>query len=247
MRDSLREGGNEMKRGTLRQILVITDGCSNQGEDPVAVATLAKESGYTVNVVGVVNHEGAGMDEITNIAQAGGGMSDIVRKAQLSQTVQMVTRKAMTQTIYGVVHQELKGVFAQVESMPPEKQEKLSEIVEEISEEASLHVVVLVDTSLSMKDKLPLVQEALQDLSLSLSSRMGENMFCVYSFPGKRKTLERRVNWTDKLDSLHGMFEKLRSSGVTPTGPALAEAIDIHATYRLKQGHKQDDYDESLG
>ena len=34
-----------MKTGTLKQILLITDGCSNQGEDPIAMAALAKELG----------------------------------------------------------------------------------------------------------------------------------------------------------------------------------------------------------
>ena len=31
-----------MKTGTLRQILLITDGCSNHGEDPASVAALSK-------------------------------------------------------------------------------------------------------------------------------------------------------------------------------------------------------------
>ena len=43
-----------MKTGTLKQILLITDGCSNQGEDPIAMAALAKEHGITVNVIGVM-------------------------------------------------------------------------------------------------------------------------------------------------------------------------------------------------
>ena len=30
-----------MKKGTIKQILLITDGCSNQGEDPSAMAALS--------------------------------------------------------------------------------------------------------------------------------------------------------------------------------------------------------------
>ena len=46
-----------MKAGTLRQILLITDGCSNQGEDPSAMAAMAREQGITVNVIGVVDND----------------------------------------------------------------------------------------------------------------------------------------------------------------------------------------------
>src|SRR5574342_324066 len=100
-----------MKTGTIRQILLITDGCSNQGEDPIAMSALAKEQGITVNVIGVMEQDvidDQGMKEIEGIALSGGGVSQIVYSQQLSQTVQMVTRKAMTQTLQGVVNKELQ-------------------------------------------------------------------------------------------------------------------------------------------
>ena len=49
--------GTLMKTGTLKQILLITDGCSNQGDDPIAMAALAKEQGITVNVIGVMEQD----------------------------------------------------------------------------------------------------------------------------------------------------------------------------------------------
>ena len=103
-----------MRQGKLRQILLITDGCSNQGEDPIAMAALAREQGITVNVIGVMEHDvidEKGMKEIEGIAMSGGGVSQIVYARQLSQTVQMVTRKAMTQTIQGVVNRELQQIL----------------------------------------------------------------------------------------------------------------------------------------
>lgn len=63
-----------MKPGTLRQILLITDGCSNQGEDPIAMAALAKEQGISVNVIGVMDNDvidDNGMQEIEGIALSG--------------------------------------------------------------------------------------------------------------------------------------------------------------------------------
>ncbi|PYZ91560.1 hypothetical protein CR194_19725 [Salipaludibacillus keqinensis] len=235
-----------MNKATIRQILLITDGCSNAGEDPVAMAGLAKEEGFSVNVIGIMDEgdeDERGMTEVEQIAKAGGGMSDVVYAKHLSHTVQMVTRKAMTQTIYGVVNREIQqilGANRQVEDLEPEKREELMEVVDELGETANLDILILVDTSASMKNKIPRVQEALLDLSLSLRSRSGENHFCLYSFPGKREEVERLLSWTPEMDSLKGAFKKLSSSGVTPTGPAIMEAIRVHSK-RMKRGFTGDE------
>ncbi|GGE54120.1 hypothetical protein GCM10011391_36300 [Pullulanibacillus camelliae] len=220
-----------MKKGRLKQILLITDGCSNQGEDPSAIAALAKEQGIAVNVIGVVSEDqtmDGGIQEVEDIALAGGGISQIVHTKQLSQTVQMVTRQAMTQTIQGVINQELQQILGDSESMddlPPEKRGQVMEVVDELGETVNLEVCILVDTSASMEKKLPTVHEALLDLSISLNSRMGSNQFCLYAFPGKRKPIDKLLSWTPKIDSISHVFSKLASGGITPTGPALKEAL----------------------
>ncbi|UCZ53322.1 VWA domain-containing protein [Bacillus shivajii] len=231
-----------MHKGTLRQILLLTDGCSNSGEDPVAIAALAKEQGMTVNVIGVVERNEMserGVTEIENIAEAGGGISQVVYAQQLSQTVQMVTRKAMTQTIQGVVTKELQqllGEEKEIEDLEPDKRGELMEVVDDLGETVNLEVFILVDTSASMKNKLPMVQEALIDLSVSLRSRSGDNEFTLYSFPGKRKDVEKLINWTPHFDSLSNAFKKLSTSGITPTGPALQEATRLMLKRMKKRG-----------
>ncbi|MET3700075.1 Ca-activated chloride channel family protein [Bacillus oleivorans] len=220
-----------MKPGTLKQILLITDGCSNHGEDPIAMAALANEEGITVNVIGVMENDvidESGMKEIEEIALSGGGVSQVVYSQSLSQTVQMVTRKAMTQTIQGVVNKELQQILGRsqtLESLPPEKRGEVMEVVDELGETVDLEVLILVDTSASMKHKLPTVKEALLDLSLSLNARMGNNLFSLYVFPGKRNDVEKLLDWTPKLESLTSVFSKLSVGGITPTGPAIREAI----------------------
>lgn len=220
-----------MKKGTIKQILLITDGCSNQGEDPIAMAALAKEQGITVNVIGVMEEdtiEDKGMEEIDGIAMSGGGVSQIVYAKQLSHTVQMVTRKGMTQTLQGVVNKELQQILGSktsMEDLPPEKRGEVMEIVDELGETVELEILVLVDTSASMKEKLPTVKEAILDLSLSLNARMGDNRFSVFVFPGKKKQVERILDWTPKLETLTTVFPKLTSGGITPTGPAIREAL----------------------
>ncbi|MFZ3591042.1 VWA domain-containing protein [Bacillus sp. DJP31] len=220
-----------MRKGTIKQILLITDGCSNQGEDPIAMAALAKEQGITVNVIGVLEEdtiEEKGMQEIDGIAMSGGGVSQIVYAKQLSHTVQMVTRKAMTQTLQGFVNKELQQILGSktsMEDLPPDKRGEVMEVVDELGETVELEVLVLVDTSASMKDKLPTVKEAILDLSLSLNARMGDNKFSVFVFPGKKKEVERILDWTPKLETLTSVFPKLTSGGITPTGPALRAAL----------------------
>ena len=146
------------------------DGCSNQGEDPIAMAALAKEQGISVNVIGVMDNDVIdqnGMVEIEGIALSGGGVSQVVYAQQLSQTVQMVTRKAMTQTLQGVINKELKSILgksASMEELPPEQRGEVMEVVDELGESVDMEVLILVDTSASMKHKLPTVKEALLDL-----------------------------------------------------------------------------------
>ncbi len=212
-------------------MLVITDGGSNTGEDPVAMAALAREQGITVNVIGVIEEnviDEQSMKEIEGIAMSGGGVSQIVYAQELSQTVQMVTRQAMTQTLQGVVNKELQQILGsrvQMEDLPPEKRGEVMEVVDELSETVDLEVLVLVDMSASMKNKLPTVKEALLDLSLSLNARIGDNMFSIFLFPGKKKEVEKLLDWTPKLESMSTIFPKLTAGGITPTGPAIREAL----------------------
>jgi len=220
-----------MQTGKIRQILLITDGCSNQGEDPIAMAALANEQGITVNVIGVMEHDvidEKGMTEIEGIAMSGGGVSQIVYAQALSQTVQMVTRKAMNQTIQGVVNRELQQILGRsktMEDLPPEKRGEVMEVVDELGETVDLEVLILVDTSASMKHKLPTVKEALLDLSLSLNARTGENQFSVYAFPGKKNDVEKLLDWSPRLQTLTSIFPQLATGGITPTGPALRAAL----------------------
>ncbi len=241
-----------MKAGRLKQILLITDGCSNYGEDPVAVAGLARNQGVTVNVIGVLDdrQEPQGLQEVESIAEAGGGVSQIVYQKSLSETVQMVTKQAMTQTIQGVVNKELEQILGErktIEELPPDQRGEVVEIVDDLGETCDLEVLVLVDSSASMHHKLPTVKEALADLSLSLNARTGSNQFSVYSFPDPKHTIKQRIDWTTELNAIHGLFSKLDSGGYTPTGPAIKEALYAFTNKSLKRNglDKEDPYEET--
>lgn len=236
-----------MSQGTIKQILLITDGCSNVGENPAAIAALAKEQGMTVNVIGVVENDrigNQGIAEIEAIASAGGGFSRIVYTQELSKTVQMVTRQAMTQTIYGVVNRELSSIFGEekdIHDLPPDKRGEVIEVVDDLGETLKLNICVLVDTSASMRHKLPMVKESLVDLSLSMQARIGDNAFALLAFPGKRKDTEKLIGWTPKINELTTIFNKLSPGGVTPTGPALRDAMAMFSLERSKRRWLRDD------
>jgi len=238
-----------VKKGTLKQILLITDRCSNKGEDPSATAALAREQGIAVNVIGILDddqtEEPTGLKEVEDIAMAGGGISQLVYKQLLSQTVQMVTKQAMTQTLQGFVNLELKEILGSeqtMEDLDPEKRGEIMEVVEDMGETCDLEVVVLIDTSASMRDKLPTVKEALIDLSLSLNARIGRNRFSIYQFPGKRnKDIEKVYGWSPKLDEVSTIFPKLTSGGITPTGPAIKEAIYQFSKKSLLRSFREND------
>ncbi|WP_181351172.1 VWA domain-containing protein [Thalassobacillus sp. CUG 92003] len=243
-----------MKNGKIKQILLLTDGCSNHGEDPIAVAALAYNQGVTVNVIGVLDdtqtEQPKGLDEVESIAEAGGGVSQIVYQKALSQTVQMVTRQAMTQTLQGVVNQELQEILGKgqtLEDLPPEQRGEVMEVVDDLGETSQLEVLVLVDTSASMQHKLPTVKDALLDLSLSLNARTGKNSFSVYTFPHKKKTISQLVAWTPDLDAIDKVFPKISSGGMTPTGPALKESLYQFGKKRLFRGMRNDEPFEESG
>jgi Ca-activated chloride channel family protein len=184
---------------------------------------------------------------------SGGGVSQIVYAQNLSQTVQMVTRKAMTQTIQGVVNRELQQILGRsqtIEDLPPEKRGEVMEVVDELGETVELEVLILVDTSASMKHKLPTVKEALLDLSLSLNARTGDNQFAVFVFPGKKNDVEKILDWTPKLQSLTSIFSQLTTGGITPTGPAIRTALSSFNSKRslrsLMTGDDESFLEESM-
>ncbi|TCZ74353.1 VWA domain-containing protein [Paenibacillus albiflavus] len=243
----------------MRQIILITDGCSNVGTSPVIAAAFAREEGITVNVIGVVDYGELGelgSQEIKEIAQAGGGMSRIVSSKQLSQTVQMMTRKTVMGTIEQAVGKELRQILGDtnISQLPPDKRAEVVHVIDEMTESADLRVAVLVDASASMKPKLTAVREALQDLVISLRSRMGKSEMAVFHFPssvGTDSEIAMDSAWTSDLAKVDKMFYKINMKGTTPTGPALLKLVHYIASTSdhmdRSERHEQPFADEGKG
>jgi Ca-activated chloride channel family protein len=216
----------------MKQIILITDGCSNVGINPVIAASHALAEGIAVNVIGVIDQGeiGAfGANEIEQIARAGGGLSRIVDSRQLARTVQMMTSQTVTHTIRQIVGQELRQItgMPSIDDLPPDKRAQVVRVMDELAETAGLKIALLIDTSASMKPKLGAVEEAIRDLMASLQARTGVSELCVFRFPGKggREEASLEVPWTKELAKITNLFYKLNMKGTTPTGPALLQAV----------------------
>lgn len=224
----------------MKQIILITDGCSNIGINPVTAAAHALAEDIVVNVVGVIDQGEIGVrgrSEINEIAQAGGGMSRIVTSAKLAQTVQMMTRQTVVQTIHNVVRQQLQELTGQseLETLSPQQRGQVVQLMDDLSETSALQIALLIDTSASMKPKLAAVEAAIQDLMLSLQARQGESEIAVFHFPGSRAgvDVELRTNWTSDLIQMQQLFRTISMGGTTPTGPALMKVIRFFVEGRL--------------
>lgn len=236
---------DQRKRGwmQMKQILLITDGCSNVGESPVMAAALARQEGIVVNVIGIVDYGTIGelgSLEIAEIAKAGGGMSRLSGTQKLAQTMQMLTRKTVVQTIQHAVNKELKTILgnSSVEDLPPDQRSQVVEVIDELSENSPLDVALLIDASASMKPKLAAVEEAIRDMMLSLGARQGTSRMAVFHFPGAHggEDAVLDLDWTDDLGQARSIFQRLAMRGATPTGPAILKVMDFFR-YGTLEGH----------
>jgi len=235
------------REATIRQILVITDGCSNIGPDPVEAARRAHRHGIVVNVIGIVGRGDAGEQgyhEAHSIADAGGGMCRIVQPADISATAQMMTHQTMQMTLQQVVNQELLAVMGKsTEDLPPAERARVMQVVEKLEDEVALHLVVCLDTSASMRDKIPTVREAVRDLALSLKVRSGPLAVSVLAFPGKGEEATRLVQPFSSEVNVAALEAELVARGGTPTGPAIDHAADLllsHARSAEEDGPRRE-------
>lgn len=242
----------------MKQIILITDGCSNVGVNPVVAAAQALAEGIVVNVVGIIDAGDIGelgAAEIGEIAKAGGGLSRLADTNTLSQTVQMMTRRTVTHTIQQAVGKELRHLLgdSRIEALPPGKRAEVVQVMEDMTENSELRIVLLIDASASMKPKIPAVREAIQDLMLSLQARQGVSELAVFHFPGKNnEDAEQDLEWTRDLAKTKNLFYKLNMKGTTPTGPAILHVVRFMMDNRFGEGedaplHRQDRYESKDG
>ncbi|MGZ4163867.1 MAG: hypothetical protein ACXVDB_06160, partial [Tumebacillaceae bacterium] len=148
-----------------------------------------------------------------------------------------MTKHTVQMTIQQVVNKELRQlVGTDAEGLPPEKRSDVAEMVDRMGDEAALQMVLLIDTSASMHDKLPTVREAIRDLKIGLDVRKGSHQVAICCFPGNMGEDVQVVTDFSPTPDLSRLSNGLRANGGTPTGPAIEKATRMLSPQFLEQG-----------
>ncbi len=226
----------------LKQIILISDGQSNRGLDPVEAAELAPNKDIRVNTIGIVDSKQneSPIFELENIAEKGGGICELTDLENLSETLSKVTVKSVYETIEEVVNRELKEIIhVDIEEVHPRERNKITRIIDQIGNEITLKCLILLDASGSMKKKIEIARKSIFELLMFLEERSGENQIGVMVFPGESGYYELLCDFTKDIDELKNKVKFIETGGITPTGPAIEGAIKIFS----REDHKYSIYE----
>ncbi|MDI3534387.1 MAG: Ca-activated chloride channel [Thermosediminibacterales bacterium] len=213
----------------VKQIVLVTDGHSNTGGDPCAAAANAEKNGVIVNAIGIASPNSKGIEEVEQIALAGGGCHQIVELEELASSMIMLTQSSIQGTIEGIVNKQLRQIMGKdIENIPPNDRCQIIDLIDRLQDEVNLKVVILIDTSGSMADKLLVAKESILSLFKSLETRKGKNLIAVMGFPGRNGRTSYTISgFTDDLESLKQNLEGLRAEGATPTALAIRDSLNF--------------------
>lgn len=215
----------------LKEIILVTDGESNVGINPVLVADRGKRNGIIINTIGIVKNckLEKPMAEIQNIAAAGGGLWEITNLESLSQTMTMMTAKSVYKTIEEAVNRELKQVFkADMLDMHPDKRNKIIKAIDKLEEEIDIKCCVVMDCSGSMAKKITVAKNSVLSLLKVMNERKGKMEIALITYPWENDKMCRLLcDFTGDVQTLEKSFDMIRTGGTTPTGLALETAINL--------------------
>lgn len=230
--------------GEIRQIIVITDGKSNIGINPIEAARQASKLGIVVSTIGIINQDSddeKDIEELEGIAKAGGGLCEYTHLENLGMTVQVMTQKTAQRTIEQIVSRQLKSIVGvDMNNLEPKSRFKIVDFIENFGDRINLRCAIVLDTSGSMKNKLETAKKSMIELLRNLKARSGESKIAVIKYPGlNNENASIICSFTDSEEFLQNRLGLLRAGGGTPTGPAIEKACELI----LKS--KDDAYDNS--
>lgn len=213
----------------LKQIIVISDGQSNIGPDPVVIAGLALENSIIVNTIGIIEDESKKpILELENIAKSGGGICELSNINELADTLSRVTVKSIYNTVEEMVSEELREILdVSIEDINPKERYKFIRLVDRIGNEIDLRCLILLDISGSMERKIEVARKSIFELLFFLEERTGKNHIGVIVFPFKGEYCKLLCDFTEEVGILREKIQSLQTGGTTPTGFAMEKAIEI--------------------
>lgn len=222
--------------GIIRQMIIITDGRSNIGINPVEAAAKAKAAGITVSAIGIIDNEGKGEEdvmEVEAISKAGGGLADYCYLQDLGMTLQAMTQKTVNHTLECIVSKQLKNIIGEdITNIEPQSRMKIVEFVENYGDRVDLLYAIVLDTSKSMTNKLETAKKCILDLMEALKNRKGVSRLALISYPGDNgNSINIACDFTTDIGVLREGLKLLKARGGTPTGPAIEAAMNLIFEY----------------
>lgn len=215
----------------FKQIMLITDGESNVGIDPVRAAREGRESGVTTSTIGIIDNtkNEKPLTEIKDIAEAGGGVWEITNIQNLSEALSMVTVKSVYKTIEEAVNKELKELIGTgLNDIHPESRVKVTDMIDRLGDEINIKCCVVIDSSSSMTNKMDMAKKSILNLLRVLNQRKGKTEIAVISYPGKNdEQYDVLCEFTEDITLLEESLKKIVIGGNTPTGPAIRSAVRL--------------------
>ncbi|MDI6600281.1 MAG: VWA domain-containing protein [Thermoanaerobacteraceae bacterium] len=216
---------------TMRLINVVTDGCSNIGLDPCTAAGRVHKDGIIVNAIGILDGNGykdKAVNEIEGIARSGGGVSDIVKMNELGKTLTSATMGSVANTLTEVVDKELREVLRKgLDGIHPELRFQVVDFIEKLTDEVNLRVVVVIDASGSMANKMNEAKRGVIELLKSLKGRKGDSNIALVCYPSERNEPYLLRDFTSDIDELERLIVKIAPGGGTPTAAAIEFAARL--------------------
>lgn len=215
----------------FKQVMLITDGESNVGMDPVKAAREGRENGVTISTIGIIDNakNEKSLAEIKDIAEAGGGVWELTNIQNLSAALSMVTVKSVYKTIEEAVNKELKELIGTgLNDIHPESRIKVTDMIDRLGDEINIKCCVVIDSSSSMANKMDMAKKSVLNLLRVLNQRKGKTEIAVISYPGKNdEKYDVLCEFTENIALLEESLNKILIGGNTPTGPAISSAVRL--------------------
>lgn len=231
------------KQLEFKQIILVTDGKSNSGTDPVLVAKQSIEEGITVSAIGIVgghNFDG-NVDEIKNIAKAGSGIWELTDIDNLESTMCVLTRQTVCNTIQQVINKELVNIIGKkIDEVEIDSRKKIIDLINQVEEEMTLKCYIVLDCSKSMINKMEIAKKSLSRLLNNLNDRKGKTYVGLIAYPfGVEMDFRVITELTDDVKVLRNSMNEIKIGGLTPTGPALAKAVSLLSSKKEGEDHQK--------
>lgn len=233
------------KEASIKQLIVVTDGQSNLGGNPVLAAKKAFSQNIIVNTIGIIDQkqqEEKPYDEIVNIACAGGGQYELSYIELLAQTIQSLSHKTVTSTLQDAVNKQLREIMGtDLVEMAPDSRSKILNYIDEYADEIMVYCCILLDCSGSMAPKIQAARRSIMDLLDSFNSRRGKVHIAVIGYPDEGGGGCRLLhNFGDDPQGLERSLYKIKPKGGTPTAAAIEYGIRLIKEYTTDQNQQEE-------